>query len=489
MLLDFEKQTARVVRSRGYEEFGLTEWVNTLELPMMDLLVVNMETGIIIEDTWADPRWYDLPETHWIRSYAGAPIRLYGRVIGVLNLDSATPGFFTQKQADSLQAFADQAAIAIQNAQLYDQVRRHALELEQHVAERTAELEQERAQLQAIVEAMSEGLVYDEGLQVRYINQALSRLTGYTREEYASYLDVLRGARQSEEETAALAERIYHIVDREGIWQGELRLQRKDGTEFDAALTATAVLNSAGEISGAVTIIRDISREKALQAQKDRFITHAAHELRTPISVIKTRLYLLGRRPGEMETHLRTLGEVTDQITDLVEELLQATRLLDSSAALARKPTVLQSLIADVITARHGDADRRGIQVVADIPRERLRVLVDPQAAFQALNELALNALRVTPDGGQVHIRVVECQEGDRWWGCIDVCDQGDTIPPDLLPQVFDPFFRATVGGVRGTGLGLTIAKRLVEMHGGTITVDRNEPGGNLFSVRLPLST
>ncbi len=147
-----EDGIARVTRHRGYVERGLTAPLLALRFTVAD--VPNMRqmaaTGqpFIIADTKAYPGWVDIPETRWVRSYVGAPIRIKGQAVGFLNLNSATPGFFTAGHAESLLAFADQAGVAIANAQLYDEVRRYAAELEQRVAERTAELVQREAALQ-----------------------------------------------------------------------------------------------------------------------------------------------------------------------------------------------------------------------------------------------------------------------------------------------------------------------------------------------------
>jgi GAF domain-containing protein len=149
-----ETGIARVVRSRGYAERGLESWLQAwrFQVTKVPSLRRMMETGrpLAIPDTEAYPGWGDLPEARWVRSYAGAPIWKRGRLIGFINLDSATPGFYTPIHAERLQAFSDQAAIAIENAQLYDTIRQHAEELEQRVADRTRELESANERLREL---------------------------------------------------------------------------------------------------------------------------------------------------------------------------------------------------------------------------------------------------------------------------------------------------------------------------------------------------
>jgi signal transduction histidine kinase/putative methionine-R-sulfoxide reductase with GAF domain len=136
-----EGDSARVVYRRGYaDDRGFHEAPIGLDLPNLRRMI-ETSLPLVIADTASDPEWRALPNAMWVRSYAAAPLRVRGVVIGFLNLDSATPGFFTALHAERLQAFADQAAIAIENSQLYDRLRRHAAELEQRVAERTRYLQ------------------------------------------------------------------------------------------------------------------------------------------------------------------------------------------------------------------------------------------------------------------------------------------------------------------------------------------------------------
>jgi len=135
MLLEERKWgSATVARARGYDEFGLEEWIYSIRLPVAGLPTLRQmaETGnpLVIPDTQDYADWVDLPESRWIRSYAGAPIQLEERVIGFLNLESPTPNFFTPDHGERLQALADQAAIAIGNARVFERAQRHASELE-----------------------------------------------------------------------------------------------------------------------------------------------------------------------------------------------------------------------------------------------------------------------------------------------------------------------------------------------------------------------
>ncbi len=198
LLLD-EEGMARVVGTNPViEDVEQAAWMAQLRMPLSDFANLRemVETGrpVLLSDTWDYPGWVKLPFVDWIRSAASAPIVVAGKVTGFLILNSAVPGFFTQAQLERLQAFANQVAIAVHNARLFAAVQQHAADLEQRVRERTEEVEQRRAQLQAILDSIGEGVIYDEKLRTRYVNRALINLTGYTADEFTGYLELLRSS-------------------------------------------------------------------------------------------------------------------------------------------------------------------------------------------------------------------------------------------------------------------------------------------------------
>ncbi len=462
----------------------------SLEIEQTPNLRWMAESGdsLAIEDTQAYEGWLEIPETVWIRSFAGAPIRLDDRIIGFITLNSATRGFFSGAHAERLRAFADQASVAIRNAQLFADVQRYASELEQRVEERTLELEQRRAQLQAILDYIGEGVIYDEKLETKFINQALTDLTGYTPDEYTGYLDLLRSSLYSETDFHALTRTIYDEIEYKGLWHGELRLRRKDGTEFEAALIASQVRNVEGAIVGAVTVIRDISQEKELQAQKDRFIASASHELRTPLANIKTRLYLLKHQPDRFGQHLQILDRVANNMSDLVENLLDVSRFERGVIELRPRAIVLQDLVDDVVSVQKAEADRKGIELSARLDPTPLRVSVDPQRMMQVITNLINNAINYTPAGGEVVVELLPDPDPDRQRAVMHVRDSGIGISAEMMAQVFEPFFRANEEVSTGTGLGLTIAREIVRMHDGDIHVESAVGVGSTFTVTLDLA-
>jgi PAS domain S-box-containing protein len=481
-----EDGTARVVRHHGYN----ANIVN-LRLDVRDYSdlqhMIDSSTPRVVFDTRTDENWKIIPEVAWIRSNVSAPIKSAGAVIGFVSLDSAQPNTFTLEQAWQLQAFANQAGIAIQNARFYDAIRHHASELERRVAERTSELERERAQLQTILDAMGDGVtgVVDSGdgqNYRRFTNPAMTQMTGYTPENWNENL--FRGEGMSDEDYAALRQQIMDHIKEHGIWQGELKLHCADGRILDVGVTITRV----GSTEGTVTIVRDISQEKALQEQKDRFIANAAHELRTPLANIVTRLYLIRKQPEKLDDHLPILESVTHRMRKLVEDLLDQSRFERGLIALAPAEVVLQKLIEDVVIVQSPEAAQKGISLRANLPEEPLIVCADMGRMTQVFTNLVINAINYTPEGGSIQIELHPEHTDEGHFAVVQVRDNGVGIAPDQVEHIFKPFFRANEA-TQGTGLGLSIAREIVTMHDGTIVVESCLGQGSCFMVHLPLAT
>ncbi len=494
-----EANVARVARARGYEGRVNPETMDGVrlkvqEVPLLNWMIEN-NSALAMPTTENSPDWVIThPSYEWLKSYVAAPIRIGNHVIGFLNLDSAVPNRFTSADAERLQAFADQAAIAIRNARLYDRVRHQAAEMERRVQQRTSELEYERGQLRAIMDAMTEGVAYTEALddddyRTRYVNRALSEITGYSAEEWNEHsLALFRNKAMSDAESDALLKTAIDELKRVGFWRTEIRLMRKNGTEFDASVITTRIDGQNGEIASAVSVIRDISKEKALQQQKERFVAHASHELRTPITNLKTRLYLMRRQPERIEEHMRVLEQVTDRMKRLAEDLLDISRFERGVIQIRREPVVLQAMIENLVLVQRAEADRKRLTLICSLPDEPTVVFADAERLAQVITNLLINGINYTPESGRVEVRLRRVTEAGEPFAVIEVEDSGIGIGEEHLPHIFQPFYRV-VSQVEGTGLGLSITKEIVELHGGSLTVTSREGEGSCFSFSLPLIT
>ncbi len=490
MLLDGDM--AHVEHGRGFVERGV---------PMSDILALRLSiskhanlshmyktgTAIIIPDTTLYPEWQRGSETDWIVSNLGAPIRVDGKVIGFVNLDSATVNSFDKADAAKLQAFADQAGIAIHNANLFAAITRHASDLETRVATRTAELVNERAQLQAIMDAMTEGVygVLFGEKPTRYANRSFQQLTGYEAEEWA--FDLLKP--QSNDEPSDFTQELDELYDSltSGmVWEGRGPVRRKDGRSFAAHLILTRIDSEDGSPVGIVTILRDISQERALEQQKSLFVANASHELRTPITNMMTRLYLIRKQPDALETHLQVLEEVARRMRALVEDLLDHSRFERGVIPLEPKLMDVRLLVSQVVRLQIPEADKKHIELTEKQPDSALMSMVDPERMIQVITNLIMNAIHYTPEGGQVRV-VVDVVQSNKGMERIriSVQDTGIGIPSALLPNLFKPFFRVSEK-TKGTGLGLSIARDIVRAHDGDIMVESVSGTGSRFIIDIP---
>ncbi|NJL93694.1 MAG: GAF domain-containing protein [Anaerolineae bacterium] len=404
-----------------------------------------------------------------LRAMISLPLKFHERVVGVMNIAYRYPRYFRQTELNALALLVSQASIAIENARLFRTVQDQTVLLEGLVQARTGELDRERAQLKAILDAMGEGVIYIESFTIIYVNQALIDLSGYDTADFADVPRLLRRALASPQHTwRDFLRQMTATVDQQGHWRGELHIRRADGTTFDASVLSTRVTAPSGQQLGYVSVLHDISQDKALQAQRDRFIANASHELRTPLANFKTRLYLLHKRPQDLSKHLSVMEEVADQMTRLVQDLLDVSRFERGVIQLNREPLALPEVVMQVVEQHMPEAHARQIRLLASLPATPLEVAADRTRLVQVLTNLLFNALTYTGPGGQVR---VELTAPDATHVLLAVEDTGIGIAPELISEVFKPFFRAVEGTTRGTGLGLTITREIVELHGGSISV------------------
>jgi PAS domain S-box-containing protein len=483
---------ARPARFRGFTERRLDDWMmdvifNIPETPSFRRLI-ETRAALIIGDTHQFDGWVYLDQTSWIHSFVSVPLMVEDEVIGAITLDAARIDAFSTHDAERLQAFADQASIALHNIRLYEAVQRHAAELEDRVRARTAELERERAQLHAILDSISDGVTgmivnpVTGGTDYRFINHALFEMTGYSVEEWDPRL--LKSASVSDEAFDAGWQEMLQALETKGIWHTEFRARRKDGSEFDSSMTITRVADAEGRTIGAVTVLRDVSQQKALEAQKARFVASASHELRTPITNLKTRLYLAQRQPERMPIHLQILEQVTDQMKVLVDNLLDMSRFERGVIHLDRQDIILQDLLGGVVSLQQPEAEQKRQTLTSELPLPPMMLNVDAPRLTQVITNLVMNAINYTPEGGAIVVRAVP-DGGDHV--LIQVGDSGVGIPPEHLPHVFEPFYQGT-NASKGIGLGLSIAKEIIEMHGGEISVESEVGKGTCFTIRMKLS-
>lgn len=471
-----EGQKARIVRRRGYSSLGGNGYAEEYSVHIDDFPklteMAQCQVPVLVEDTAISPDWVHEVEREIWRSYVGAPIQVSGMTVGFLNVNSTRPGQFTPEDLPRLEAFARHAATAIENAQLYQELRGYADELEERVAERTAQLQAQYARLEAILDSSADGIVVTDAqgntLQVnpiarRWLEQTLSP------EEARRLKKAIRDASTRAEEHPV------NLLELKGL---------------DLELSAAPISMESDE-AAAVVMLHDVTHLRALDRMKTRFITNISHELRTPITTINLLVEMMARQPDEWRNHLKPLAQDAKRLTKLVEDILEISRVDAGRVEITPQPTALNELTQVAIANHHVLADEREVNLLHRPSNPSPYALVDPQKMGRVLNNLVINALRYTPEGGRVIVSTDEKKAKGRPWATVTVKDTGIGIPEEEMSHIFERFFRGEgprAMQIAGTGLGLSIVKEIVELHGGRVTVESKVGKGSTFIVWLPVA-
>ena len=223
---------------------------------------------------------------------------------------------------------------------------------------------------------------------------------------------------------------------------------------------------------------------------KDEFIALVSHDLRTPLTSIIGYVELALDDEGgapldeERRRYIEVVARSSDRLLRLVDDLLLAARLQSGRFMLSIEDADLESVAADALDEAHARADRKGVSLFLSCDGP-IRIECDRRRLLQLLDNLVGNAVKFTPEGGRVELRVERTLDG----AAIEVQDNGIGIPLGEEERIFDRFYRAQSAvseQVPGTGLGLFIARAIAERHGGTLVAHRREGGGSIFRLELP---
>jgi PAS domain S-box-containing protein len=338
--------------------------------------------------------------------------------------------------------------------------------------------------LAAIVEHSNDAIfaVTPEGTILTW-NAAAERLYGYSAEE-------IRGR-----EVSTLSQSAENKLIAENVGQGEQVEQleavnvTKDGRRIDVALTISPMLDRRGNVIGTSTIARDITERKQLEQMKDEFVSTVSHELRTPLTAIKGFIELVadgeaGPLAEAQREFLRIAARNTDRLGNLINDLLDVNRIESHHLEIRNEPMDLIAVLRDVVATFRGMAEAKGLSFRADFDPIPL-LLGDAPRLVQVFSNLISNAIKYTPKG-EVGIRA----RVDGGWAEVCVHDSGIGLTPEEQARLFTKFFRGrspVVTESGGTGLGLVIARAIVDKHQGAIAVESRPGEGTLFRVRLPL--
>jgi PAS domain S-box-containing protein len=357
------------------------------------------------------------------------------------------------------------------------------------------------ARLAAIIESSDDAIISKDldGVVTSW-NGGAERLFGYSAAEMIGQpiVRLIPLDRQAEEvEILARLRRGERIEHRDSVRVA------KDGLVVDVSLSISPIFDGAGRIVGASKSARDITRQKrveqelreAIQAAqeanqaKDRFLAVLSHELRTPLTpVLATISYLEGLPdlPPSLREEVVSIRRQVEMESHLIDDLLDVTRITRGKLNLSLEVFDVHAALRSALEVCQDAVEGKGLEVSLGLRARDHHVRADPARVQQVFWNLIQNAVKFTPEGGTISLRT--SNPGLRQLS-IDVADTGVGIEPEVLPRIFNAFEQAEQTTTRkygGLGLGLTIAKSLVELHGGVITAhSAGRSGGSVFTVEL----
>jgi len=409
-----------------------------------------------------------------VKSFAAVPVFVGDSWWGYLGLtDELFERVWSPSVLDALQA-----AAATLGAALY---RRHA--------EEQLRLSEER--FRRLTEAAFEGIVIHDQGTLLDANPAFARLLGYTMDELLgrSVLDFL-----SEESRAVTVSHMRAASDE----AYEVRARRRDGSELIAEVNArpfsyqgrparVAAIHDVTERREAEVTARRLVEEQAATRARDHILGIVAHDLRNPLSTMLMSAELLreGLPPGSPTyRQAEIIGRAGSQMKRLIQDLLDVKRIESGGLIIEPRSVPASSLLHDAAEMLRPQASANSLELDVDTPADLPTVWADPQRVQQVLANLIGNAIKFTPAGGRIAVHATQSTSEVR----VVVADTGPGIPPEQLPHVFGQFWQGARADKRGIGLGLAIARGIVEAHHGCIGVESTVSQGSEFYFTLPVS-
>ena len=400
------------------------------------------------------------------------PLRAGGDVHGAMTLATTTSGrLFDEDDLALAEQLGRRSAAAILNARLF------------------RDIQAAEARYRGLFAGTKDGMIV-VGLDGRCVdvNPAMTEMVGYDREELIGEAAsrVACGGPWS----GAEGERLR----RDGQWRGEFELRHKSGALIPIESWITTAALPAGPVY--VGVLRDVSERRRLEEAQEEFLSALAHDLKNPLTTVRGQTQLLRRRldrgeppdAARLGAGLESIDVASGRMARLLDELADIMRLRAGQGIdLHREPTDLVALAGRTVAEHDRVSERHAISLESEVA-----ALVgdwDGPRLERVLTNLLGNAIKYSPRGGAITVRISREESGVDAAAILSVTDEGVGIPAADQPRIFERFRRAgNVESIAGSGIGLAGARRIVELHGGTITVTSAEGAGSTFTVRLPVA-
>ncbi|NLD42800.1 MAG: cell wall metabolism sensor histidine kinase WalK, partial [Chloroflexi bacterium] len=345
--------------------------------------------------------------------------------------------------------------------------------------ERMERLAEEQRLLSTVLSRMADGaIITDAGGRVRLINPAAARL--------------LESPADAVGRSFAQVARNHQLVD---LWRaaseaGEAREATIEVLRPNLFLRAIVTPLDADSTGETLTIVQDLTQVRRLETVRRDFVSNISHELRNPLASLKALVETLRdgaiEDPDAAERFLNSAETEVDALTQMVQELLELSRIESGRVSLHPEPVTAKALLARPAERLRPQAERAGVAIETAVPPDLPLALADVERLQQVIINIVHNAIKFTPAGGRISLSAQAA--GNEV--VLSIRDTGAGIPAKDLPRIFERFFktdRARSGG--GTGLGLAIAKHIVQAHGGRIWAESVEGRGSAFHIALPVTS
>ncbi|MAT42591.1 MAG: hypothetical protein CL609_09635 [Anaerolineaceae bacterium] len=455
--------------------------------------VMRERAATIVDYAAEDKRWtFENVDSLIFKSALGVPLKLGEELLGTLLLTHQDKNYFMIDQVNLVEAVAKQISVALNNAELFNLIRDQAENLGNMLRDQQIESSRSRAILEAVADGV---LVTDANNKINLLNQSASEILGLKpKSVYGKNLEDFSG--------------VFGSAANE--WMSTIRLWTQDPTAyiFGDTYAEQVTLDNDRIISvhlapviwrtdflGTVSVFRDITTEVQVDRMKSEFITNVSHELRTPLTAIKgyADIMLMGASGtvNDQQKHfLDIIRTNTIRLGVLVNDILDVSQIETGRMELNLKAVDLVYTAEEVIrkTKERSVGEEKPMTFTLHAPESLPKIKGDPDRILQIINNLVNNAYTYTPENGAIQVFM---EQKDQFIQ-VDVIDNGIGIAEDIRDRVYERFYRGEdplVLASAGTGLGLAVAKTLVEMHNGQIWFESSGiPGeGSVFSITLPV--
>jgi PAS domain S-box-containing protein len=345
-------------------------------------------------------------------------------------------------------------------------------------------------------------MVTDPGGRIEYVNDAFTAMTGFGRDEVVGHHP---GPHDAETESGQTFGEMWRAIKSGREWRGEVGNRRKDGSPYWESVTVAPVLGADGGVVNYIALKEDISERRAAEATqaaarqaaelanraKSEFLAAMSHELRTPLNAIIGFSEIMATQPfGEIapkyREYLADINHSGRHLLRVIDDILDVARLDVGRLALREEEVDVETLVSAAVTMVRERAEAGGITVAADGPEELPTLWADARRLKQVLVNVLANAVKFSLRGGRVAISAARSADGGLQFV---VSDTGIGIAPEQLARVMSPFVQADSGLARryeGSGLGLPLARQLMELHGGGLHLESALGHGTTVTLTLP---